>query len=160
MSSEDEHKEPSSEEDNDTVPVDKGPPVEENPPVDYGYDDEYIRDSNFTFYTRRDVYLLKGWMVFVLMRRNCAAFLVPEPPIPARLNLVLRALNGVNWHRAILSGSGEAIVEMLTAAITGLSRAVPRERWEFHRLFGVWANSEFGADLRILAARGGFQELE
>ena len=72
---------------------------------------------------------------------------------------MLRAVNGVNWQKSILSGSGEAINEMLNAAITGFSQTVPSERREFLRLFGVWANSEFRAGLRDLAARGGFLEL-
>ena len=88
----------------------------------------------------------------VLERRNCASFLVPEPPIPKRLKLVLLAVSGVNWQRAITSGSGEAITENLSAAITGFSIAAPRERREFLQLFGVWANSGFWAGLRDLAA--------
>ena len=69
-------------------------------------------------------------------------------------------MNGVNWQRSVLSGSGECIVEMLLAAITGYSITTARERREFLRLFGVWANSEFRAGLRDLAARGGILKLE
>ena len=157
-SSEDEYEEPSSEEENN-VDENNGP-VNNNPPVDYGYDDDYIGDDQFTLYTRRDKYALKGWRAYVLERRSCRGFLVPSPPIPERLNLVLRAVNGVNWQKSILSGSGEAIIEMFNAAITGFALTVPRERREFLRLFGVWANSKFRAGLRDLAPRGGFLELE
>ena len=73
---------------------------------------------------------------------------------------MLLAINGVNWQRSVLSGSGEAIIEMLSAAVTGFSITTPRERREFFRLFGVWANSEFRAGLRNLAARRGLLELE
>ena len=155
-SSEDEYEEPSSEEEDNN----NGPVNNNHPPVDYGYDDDYIGDDQFTLYTRRDVYALKGWRTYVLERRSCRGFLVPSPPIPERLNLVLRAINGANWQRSVLSGSGECIIEMLSAAITGFSLTVPRERREFLRLFGVWANSEFRAGLRDQAARGGFLELE
>ena len=93
-------------------------------------------------------------------RRSCAGFLVPEPPIPERLILVLRAISGLNWPKAVLSGSGECIIEQLSAAVTGFSLTVPRERREFFRLFGVWANSEFRACFRDLAARGGFLKLD
>ena len=127
--------------------------------MDHGYDDDYIGDDQFTLYTCRDIYAIKGWRTYVLERRSFRGFLVPAPPIPERLNLVLRAVNGVNWQKSILSGSGEAIIEMLNAAITGFSLTVPRERREFLRLFGVWANSEFRAGIRDLAARCGFLEL-
>ena len=166
LESDDEYEEPSSEEDDNVNNVDSdsdnnGPANQAAPaPVDYGYDEDYIGDEQFTLYTRRDIYALKGWRAYVLERRSCRGFLVPSPPIPERLNLVLRAVNGVNWQKSILSGSGEAIIEMLNAAITGFSLTVPRERREFLRLFGVWANSEFRAGLRDLAARGGFLELE
>ena len=106
------------------------------------------------------MYLLKGWRAFVLERRNCASFLIPEPPIPERPNLVPRANNGVNWQRSVISCSGECKNEMFSAAITGYSITTPRERREFLQLFGVWANSEFRAGLRNLAARGGFLEFE
>ena len=159
-SSEDEYEEPSSEEEDNNVDENNGPVNNNHPPVDYGYDDDYIGDDQFTLYTRRDAYALKGWRAYVLERRSCRGFLVPSPPIPERLNLVLRAINGANWQRSVLSGSGECIIEMLSAAITGFSLTVPRERREFLRLFGVWANSEFRAGLRDLAARGGFLEIE
>ena len=163
-SSEDEYEEPSSEEEevnnNEDDDDNNEQPAEQNAAVDYGYDEDYIGDEQFTLHTRRDIYALKGWRAYVLERRSCRGFLVPSPPIPERLNLVLRAVNGVNWQKSILSGSGEAIIEMLNAAITGFSLTVPRERREFLRLFGVWANSEFRAGLRDLAARGGFLELE
>ena len=166
LESDDEYEEPSSEEEDNVINVDSdsdnnGPANQAAPAsVDYGYDDDYIGDEQFTLYTRRDIYALKGWRAYVLERRSCRGFLVPSPPIPERLNLVLRAVNGVNWQKSILSGSGEAIIEMLNAAITGFSLTVPRERREFLRLFGVWANSEFRAGLRDLAARGGFLELK
>ena len=166
LESDEEYEEPSSEEEDDVnnvnsdsddnVPANQAVPA----PVDYGYDEDYIGDEQFTLYTRRDIYALKGWRAYVLERRSCRGFLIPSPPIPERLNLVLRAVNGVNWQKSILSGSGEAIIEMLNAAITGFALTVPRERREFLRLFGVWANSEFRAGLRDLAARGGFLELE
>ena len=161
LESDDEFEEPSSEEEenvnsdsDDNGPVNQAAPT----PVDYGYDDDYIGDEQFTLYSRRDIYALKGWRTYVLERRSCRGFLIPSPPIPERLNLVLRAVNGVNWQKSILSGSGEAIIEMLNAAITGFALTVPRERREFLRLFGVWANNEFRAGLRDLAARGGFLE--
>ena len=163
LESAEEHEEPSSEEE-DNVNRDSDDNVPANQavsaPVDYGYDEDYIGDEQFTLYTRRDIYALKGWRAYVLEQRSCRGFLIPSPPIPERLNLVLRAVNGVNWQKYILSGSGEAIIEMLNAAITGFALTVPRERREFLRLFGVWANSEFRAGLRDLAARGGFLELE
>ena len=161
-----EYEEPSSEEgDNvnnvnivsdDNVPANQAVPA----PVDYGYDEDYIGDEQFALDTRRDLYALKGWRAYVLERRSCRGFLIPSPPIPETLNLVLRSVNGVNWQKSILSGSGEAIIEMLNAAITGFALTVPRERREFLRLFRVWVNSEFRAGLRDLAARGGFLELE
>ena len=162
--SEDEYEEPSSEEDDDVNNVDNenedNGPVNQAAPIDYGFDEDYIGDDQFTLYTRRDIYALMGWRAYVLEWRSCRGFLVPAPPIPERLNLVLREVNGVNWQRSVLSGSGECIIEMLSAAITGFSLTVPRERREFLRLFGVWANSEFRAGLRDLAARGGFLELK
>ena len=106
-SSEDEHEEFSSGKENVKNNDDNNDgPVNEEPPVDYGFEDDFIGDSHFTLYSRRDVNLLKGWVAFVLDRRNWAGFLVPEPPIPERINLVLRAISGVNWQRAVLSGSG------------------------------------------------------
>ena len=161
-SSEDEYEEPSSEEenvDNDDNDNNNGP-ADEEPPIDYGFEEDFIGDSNFTLYSRRDVNMLRGWRAFVLDRRNCRGFLVPEPPIPERLNLVLRAISGINWQRAVLSGSGEVIIEQLSAAITGFSLTSPRERREFLRLFGVWANAEFRAVFRDLAGRGGFLNLD
>ena len=163
LESDDEFEEPSSEEEENvnSDSDDNGPGNQAVPaPVDYGYDDDYIGDEQFTLYSRRDIYALKGWRAYVLERRSCRGFLIPSPPIPERLNLVLRAVNGVNWQKSILSGSGEAIIEMLNAAITGFALTVPRERREFLRLFGVWANNEFPAGLRDLAARGGFLDLE
>ena len=80
--------------------------------------------------------------------------------MPQRLNLVLRAINGVIWQRSVLSGSGECIIEMVSAAITGYSITTARERREFLRQFGVWANAEFWAGLRDLVVRGGFLGLE
>ena len=166
LESDDEYEEPSLEEEENVNIVNSdsdvnGPVNQAAPaPVENGYDDDYIGDEQFTLYTRRDIYALKGWRAYVLERRSCRGFQVPSPPIPERLNLVLRAVNGVNWQKSILSGSGEAIIEMLNAAITGFALTVPRERREFLRLFGVWANSEFRAGLRDLAARGGFLQLE
>ena len=166
LESDDEFEEPSSEEEENVNNVnsdsdDNGPVNQAAPaPVDYGYDDDYIGDEQFTLYSRRDIYALNGWRAYVLEWRSSRGFLIPSPPIPERLNLVLRAVNGVNWQKYILSGSGEAVIEMLNAAITGFALTVPRERREFLRLFGVWANSEFRAGLRDLAARGGFLELE
>ena len=159
-SSGDEFDEPSSEEENIDVAIKNEQPAEQNGAVGYGFDEDYIGDSQFTLYTRRDLYLLKGWRAYVLERRNCAGFLIPEPPIPERLNLFLRAIKGANWQWSVLSGSGECIIEMLSAAVTGFSITVPRERREFLRLLGVWANNEFRAGLRDLAARGGLLELE
>ena len=161
-SSEEEYEEPSSEEENvKNVDYDDGNgPVNQAAQVDYGFDEDYIGDDQFTLYSRRDIYLLKGWRAYVLERRSCRGFLVPEPPIPGRLVLVLRAMSGSNWQKAVLSGSGECIIEMLSAAITGYSITTARERREFLRLFGVWANSEFRAGLRDLAARSGFLDLD
>ena len=96
--SSDEYEEPSSEDENGNNNDDENNigPAEQNEPIDYGYDEDYIGDSQFTIYTRRDVYSLQGWRTFVRERRSCAGFLVPDPPIPERLNLILRALCGVN----------------------------------------------------------------
>ena len=158
-SSEDEYEEPSSEE--EKIKVDeKNGPVNNNPPIEYGFDDDYVGDDHFTLYTRRDVHALKGWSAFVLERHSCAGFLFPEPPIPERLHLVRQAINGVNWQRSVLSGSRECKIEMLSAAIIGYSITTDRERREFLRLFGAWANVEFRAGLRDLAAGGGFLRLE
>ena len=160
-SSEDEYEEPSSEKaDVNNNDDDDNGPVNQAAPIDYGFDDDYVGDDQFTLYTRRDVYLLKGWRAYVLERRSCPGFLVPEPLIPERLNLVLRAISGVNWQKAVLSSSGECIIEQLSAAITGFSITTARERREFLRLLGVWANSELRAGLRDLGARGCFLELE
>ena len=163
-----ESEEPSSEEENNASPQnseneasssEKGNNAGPQDP-DYGQDDDYIGDNHFTLYTRRDVYSLQGWRAFVRERWNCAGFLVPDPPISKRLNLILRALYGENWQRAVLSGSGEVTVFQLPSAITGYSNTSPRERRKFLRLFGVWANSEFRAGLRDLACRGGFLDLD
>ena len=122
-SSEDEYEEPSSEEESENVAVknDDDGPVNDNAQVDFGFDDDFIGDSTFTLYSRRDIYLLKGWRAFVLERRNCAGFFVPDPPNAKKLNLLLRAISGAIWQRAVLSGSGEVIIEQLTATITGFS---------------------------------------
>ena len=93
-------------------------------------------------------------------RRSCAGFLVPDPPIPEKLNLVLKALCGVNWQQAVLSASGEVIVFQLLSAIPGFCLLLPRERLEFLWLFGVWANAEFRDGFRDLAVRGGFLDLD
>ena len=133
-SSKDEYEEPSSGEEEETKISDDDDddgPANQAAPIDYGFDDDYFRDDQFTLYTRRDVYLLKCWRAYVLERRRCAGFLVPEPPIPERLNLVLRPISGLNWQKAVLSGSGECIIEQLSAAVTGFSLTVPRERREF-----------------------------
>ena len=151
LESKDEYEEPSSEEENNAGP--------QNEP-DYGYDDDYIGDDHFTLYTRRDVYSLQRWRAFVRERRSCGGFLASDPRIPDRLNLVLRALYGVNWQRAVLSGSSEIIVIQLSSAITGFSITSPRERRKFLRFFGVWANAEFRAGLRDLACRDSFLDLE
>ena len=158
-STEVEYEEPSSEDKNSNVDENNGP-ANNNPPFDNGYDIDYIGVDHFTPYTRRDVYRLKGWRAFVLGRCNFAGFLVPEPPISEMPNLVLRAINCVNWQLTVLSGSGECIIEMLSAAFTGYSITTARERKEFLWLFGVRATSDFRAGLRNLAARGGFLELE
>ena len=161
-SSEDEYEEPSSGEENvNNVNNDDGNgPINQAAQVDYGFDEDYIGDSQFTLYSRQDIYLLKGWREYVLELRSCRGFLVPDPPIPERLVLVLRAMSGTNWQKAVLSGSGECIIELLSAAITGYSITTAGERREFLRLFGVWPNSEFRAGLRDLAARGGFLDLD
>ena len=151
-SSEDEYEKPSSEEENvDNFDDNNDGPINEEPPVDYGFEDDFIGDSHFIFYSRRDVNLLRWWRAFELERRFCAGFLVPKPPIPERLNVVLRAISGINWQRAVLIGSGEGIMEQMSAAITGFSTTSPRERREFLRLFGVWANAELRAGFRDLA---------
>ena len=164
LESDDEYEEPSSEEGDDVNNVnndmDDNGPDNQAAPIDYGFDEDHIGDDRFTLYSRRDVYLLKGWRAYVLERRSCGGFLVPEPPIPERLVMVLRAISGLNWQKAVLSGSGECIIEQLSAAVTGFSLAVPRERREFLRLVGVWPNAEFRAGLRELAARGGFLDLD
>ena len=159
--SSDEYEEPSSEDENGNNNVDEKNigPAEQNEPIGYGYDEDYIGDSQFTLYTRRDVYL-QGWRTFVRERQSFADFLVPDPPIPVRLNLVLRALCGVNWQQVVLSPSGEVINFESSAAITGFSLTTPRERSEFLRLTGVWPNEEFRAGLRDLACRGGFVDLD
>ena len=78
-STEDEYEEPSSEEENENVAAnnDDDGPVNDIAQVDYGFDSDCIGDSNFTLFSRRDVYLLRGWRAFVLERRNCAGFSVP-----------------------------------------------------------------------------------
>ena len=159
-SSEDEYEEPSSEEEEVNNNESDDDDNEQPAAVDYGYEEDFIGDSNFTLYSRQDVNMLRGWRTFLPDRRNCRGFLVPEPPIPERLNLVLRAISGINWQRAVLSGSGEVIIEQLSAAITGFSLTSPRERREFLRLFGIWANAEFRAGFRDLAGRGGFLDLD
>ena len=160
-SSEDEYEELSSEQENvNNDDNNKDGPVNEEPPVDYGFEEDFIGDSNFILYSRQDVNLLTGWRAFVMDRQNCAGFLIPEPHIPVRLNLVLRAISGVNLHRAILSGSEEVIIEQLSAAITGFCITSPRERRELLRLFGVWANAKFQAGFRDLACWGGFLNLD
>ena len=73
---------------------------------------------------------------------------------------MLRAIKGVNWQQAVLSGSGEGKIEMLSAAVFRYSITTPREKREFLRLFGVWAKSEFRSGLRNLAARGGLLDLD
>ena len=160
--SSDEYEEPSPEDENGNNNDDENiiGPAEQNEPIDYGYDEDYFGDSQFTLYTRRDVYSLQGWRTFVRERRSCAGFLVPEASIPERLNLVLRASCGVNWQQAVLSPSGEVITFELLAAITGFSLTTPRERREFLLLIGVWPNEEFRAGLRDLACRGGFLDLD
>ena len=60
-SSEDKYEEPSSEEENENVAVkDVDGPVKDSAPVDYGFDGDFIGDSNFTLINRRDNYLFKG----------------------------------------------------------------------------------------------------
>ena len=77
-SSEDDYEEPSEEEnENDAVNFDG--PVIDNAPIDYGFDDDFVGNSNFTLESRRDIYLLKGWRAFVLKRPKFAGFLVPDP---------------------------------------------------------------------------------
>ena len=133
--------------------------VPDNPAVDYGFDDDFIGDNSFTFYTRRGVHNLQGWRAFVRERRSCTGFLVPDLPIPKRLSLVLRALYGQNWQKVVLSAS-EKLIEQSGAALTGYNITTPPHRREFLRLFGVWANSEFREGLRELALRGGFLDLD
>ena len=60
-SSQDEFEEATSEEENDDVAINNEQPAEQNEAVDYGFDEDYIGDTHFTLYSRRDVYLLKGW---------------------------------------------------------------------------------------------------
>ena len=126
LESDDEYEEPSSEEEENVNNVnsdsdDNGPVNQAAPaPVDYGYDDDYIGDEQFTLYTRRDIYALKGWRAYVLERRSCRGFLVPSPPIPERLNLILRAVNGVNWQKSILSCSGRPSLKCSTLQLLGL----------------------------------------
>ena len=125
--SEDEYDEPSSEEEGENAAVKNDGLVNDNAPVDYGFDDEFIGDSNFTRYSCRGIYILKKCKAFVLERRICVGFLVPELPIPERLNFVLSAVNVVSWQRAVLSGSGEVIIDKLPAVSTGFSFTTPRD---------------------------------
>ena len=125
-SSEDEYEEPSS--DVEIVAANGNGPVNIDPPIDYEYDDDFIGDSHSTLYSRRDLFLLKGWRAFVLEWRNYAGFLVPELPIPEKLILYLGAVNGVKWQRSVSCGSGEVIIEMLSAATTGFSVTTPRQK--------------------------------
>ena len=66
LESDDEFEEPSSEEEENVNNVnsdsdDNGPVNQAAPaPVDYGYDGDYIGDEQFTLYTCRDIYALKG----------------------------------------------------------------------------------------------------
>ena len=55
--SSDECEEPSSEDENGNNNDDENNigPAEQNEPIEYGYDEDYIGDSQFTLYTRRDV---------------------------------------------------------------------------------------------------------
>ena len=120
-SSEDEYEEPSSQEENVNNDVDNNDgPVNEEPPVYYGFEEVFFGDSNFILFSRQNVKLLRGWWAFV-------SFLIPEPHIPERSKLVLPAISGVNWQRAVLSGSGEVIMEQLSSAITGFCRTSPCE---------------------------------
>ena len=71
LESEEEYEEPSSEEEDNVNNVnsdndDNGPANQAVPaPVDYGYDEDYIGDEQFTLYTRREIYALKGWRTYV-----------------------------------------------------------------------------------------------
>ena len=134
-SSEDEYEERLSGEENVNNDDDNNDgPVNKEPPVDYGFEDDFIGDSHFTLYSRRHVNLLKGWRAILVERRKCAGFLVPEPRIPERINLVLRAISGVSL---LLEKGGSSCGS-----------------------FGAWANSEIREGLRDLAARGGFLDLD
>ena len=127
-SSEDEHEQPSSEEENVNNDYDDyDDPVNAEPPVDYGFEEDFIGDSNFTLCSRQDFNMLRGRRASVTDWRICAGFSVPEPPIPERLNLLLRAITGINRQQAVLSASGEVIIEQLSAAITGFSITSPRK---------------------------------
>ena len=97
-SSEYEYEKPSSEHENvnNKENDDGNGPVNQAAQVDYGFDEDYIGDNQFALYSRRDIYFLRGWRAYVLERRSCRGFLVPEPPIPERLVLVLRAVSGSN----------------------------------------------------------------
>ena len=84
-SSEDEYEEPSLEEENVNIDRDDNDGlVNEDSPVDNGFEEGFIGDSNITLCSRHDVNMLRGWRAFVLDQRNCAGFLVSEPPIPER----------------------------------------------------------------------------
>ena len=78
-SSEGDYEEPSSEEINNVH--DNNGPVNNNPPIDYGYDDDFIGDNNYTLYTRRDVYALRA-----IGPLCCSGEIVPGSLYPSLLS--------------------------------------------------------------------------
>ena len=111
-------------------------------------------------YTYRDVNRLENWASLTSSLRGTPGFSVSGPPGPNSLFSFMRANLGARWEQTLLSPLGEIIIFQLRAYINGFSQLTSFERGQWSRLYSLWTMGERAAQLRRLAERGGFLEIE
>ena len=111
-------------------------------------------------FTMKDIDRLENWANIASSLRGTPGFAVPVAPIPNPLISFLRANWGARWEGTLLSPIGEMVIFQLRAYIRGYAQLTGFERGQWMRLYSVWSMQERAAQLRKLAERGGFLEIE
>ena len=118
-------------------------------------------DQSFMgLFTHRDIDRLENWASLTSSLQGTPGFSVSGPPGPNALTSFLRANWGARWDQTLLSSLGEIVVFQLRAYISGYSQLTSFERGQWTRLYSLWTMGERAAQLRRLAEKGGFLEIE
>ena len=116
--------------------------------------------SFLSLFNRRDVDRLENWASLSRSMRGSPGFALSGAPIPNAFVSFLRANLGARWEGTLLSPLGELVLCQLRAYIDGFCQLTSFERGQWVRLYQLWTREERASQLRRLAEKGGFLEIE